>query len=69
MAHSENRFAACLAVGAKRRVTIVDDAAFLSGIALAAAVDVTGVGPTLVFDDSLSYLRAATTMGVVMADA
>ncbi len=68
MAHSENRFAACLAVGAERRVTIVDDGAFLSGIALAAAVDVAGVSPALVFEDSLSYLRAATTMGLVMAD-
>ena len=68
IAHSENRFAACLAVGAKRRVTIVDDGAFLSGIALAAAVDVTGEEPVLVFSDSLRYLRAATTMGLVMAD-
>ena len=40
LAHSGNRFAACLAVGARRRVTIVDDAAFLSGVALAAGADV-----------------------------
>jgi hypothetical protein len=69
IAHSENRFAACLAVGAGRRVTIVDDGAFLSGIALAAAVDVNHDQPRHVFDDSLSYLRAATAMGLVMADA
>jgi hypothetical protein len=69
MAQSENRFAACLAIGAKRRVTIVDDGAFLSGVALAAAVDVARAEPRLAFEDSLSYLQAATAMGLVMADA
>ncbi len=68
LAHSGNRFAACLAVGARRRVTIVDDAAFLSGVALAAAADVAGSEPTLVFERSLDYLQAATAMGLVMAD-
>jgi hypothetical protein len=68
MAHSPNHFAACLAVGARRRVTIVDDSAFLSGVALAAAVDVAGDEPTLAFEDSLRYLEAAIAMGLVMAD-
>ena len=68
LAHSGNRFAACLAVGARRRVTIVDDAAFLSGVALAAGADVARDEPTLVFERSLDYLRAATAMGLVMAD-
>ena len=68
-AKSPNRFAACLAVGAGRRVTIVDDAAFLSGIALAAGVDIAGDQPLMVFDDALTYLQTATDMGLVMADS
>lgn len=69
MAKSPNRFAACLAVGAGRSVAIVDDAAFLSGIALAAAVDVAAGMPRMVFDDALTYLTTATDMGLVMADS
>lgn len=69
MAKSQNRFAACLAVGAGRSVTIVDDAAFLSGIALAAGVDVAGDTPIMVFDNALTYLHTATDMGLVMADS
>lgn len=68
MAKSPNRFAACLAVAAGRRVTIVDDGAFLSGVALAAGVDVADNKPMMVFDDALTYLDAATAMGLVMAD-
>jgi hypothetical protein len=68
MAKSPNRFAACLAVGAGRNVTIVDDAAFLSGIALAAAVDIANATPMMVFENALPYLEAATTMGLLMAD-
>jgi hypothetical protein len=69
MAKSPNRFAACLAVGAGRSVTIVDDGAFLSGIALAAGVDIAGDKPLLVFEDALTYLQTATEMGLVMADS
>jgi hypothetical protein len=68
MAKSPNRFAACLAVGAGRSVTIVDDGAFLSGIALAAGVDVAGDQPMMVFDDALTYLETAAAMGLLMAD-
>jgi hypothetical protein len=68
MAKSPNRFAACLAVGAGRSVTIVDDGAFLSGIALAAGVSVAGDQPRLVFEDALTYLETAATMGLLMAD-
>ncbi|MDP9494088.1 MAG: hypothetical protein M3P87_02515 [Actinomycetota bacterium] len=68
MAKSPNRFAACLAVGAGRSVTIVDDGAFLSGIALAAGVDIAGDTPKMVFDDALTYLQTATDMGLVLAD-
>ena len=68
IAKSPNRFAACLAVGAGRSVTIVDDGAFLSGVALAAAVDLAGDNPMLAFEDALTYLQAATDMGLVMAD-
>jgi hypothetical protein len=68
VARSPNVFAACLAIGARRRVTIIDDGAFLSGIALAAGIDVIGEEPKAVWDEALVYLRAATAMGLVMAE-
>lgn len=68
LARSSDQFAACLAVGAERRVTIVDDGAFMSGIALAAAVDVMGDEPAAVWDRALTYLQAAAAMGLVLAD-
>jgi hypothetical protein len=68
LAHSPDRFAACLAVGSERMVTIVDDGAFMSGIALAAAIDVIDGSPAAVWDRALPYLQAASTMGLVMAD-
>jgi len=68
MARSPNRFAACLAIGAGRSVTIVDDGAFLSGIALAAGVIIADEQPRMVFDEALSYLEAAAAMGLLMAD-
>lgn len=68
IARSPNVFAACLAIGAQRRVTIIDDGAFLSGIALAAGIEVVGNDPKAVWDDALGYLKAATAMGLVMAE-
>jgi hypothetical protein len=68
LAHSPDRFAACLAVGSQRMVTIVDDGAFMSGIALAAGVDVIDGSPVAVWDRALPYLQAASSMGLVMAD-
>lgn len=71
VAHSKNQYAACLAVGARRRVAIVDDGAFLAGIALAAGVAVAVVGdtPRPVWAAALPYLEAATEMGLVMAES
>lgn len=66
LAKSPNDFAACLAVGAGRRVTIVDDASFLSGVALAAGT-AAGEGP--VWDSALPYLERAVEMGLVMAES
>jgi hypothetical protein len=57
-----------LVEGAQRKVTIVDDGDFLSGIALAAAVMVAGAEPAPVWDRALDYLQAATAMGLVMAE-
>lgn len=68
VAASPNEFCACLAIGAGRRVTIVDDADFLDGIALAAAVDVAGPDPKSVWDDALTYLETVASMGLVMAE-
>lgn len=68
LAHSPHRFAACLAVGSERRVAIVDDGAFMSGIALAAAIDVLDENPAAVWDYALVYLQTAAAMGLVMAD-
>ena len=67
-AQSPNEFAACLAIGAGRRVTIIDAAAFMSGIALAAAVDIADSTPKPAWDDALTYLKAAMDMGLVMAE-
>jgi hypothetical protein len=68
LAKSPDRFAACLAVGADRQVTIVDDGAFMSGIALAAAIDIVGGEAAPVWDSALAYLQAAAVMGLVMAE-
>lgn len=68
VATSPNEFCACLAVGGSRRVTIVDEADFLSGIALAAAVDVTSKEPRPVWDEALTYLKTVASMGLVMAE-
>lgn len=69
LAASPNEFAACLAVGAGRRVTVVDHGGFMSGVALAAGIAAAnGVGRP-VWDEALSYLEAATEMGLVMAES
>jgi hypothetical protein len=68
LAHSPDRFAACLAVGSERRVTVVDDGAFMSGVALAAAIDAVGDTPSPVWEAALAYLQAAAAMGLVMAE-
>lgn len=68
LAKSPDQLAACLAVGAERRVTIIDDGAFLSGIALAAGVAIVADRPGPVWDSALSYLQTAAAMGLVMAD-
>jgi hypothetical protein len=65
---SPTEFCACLAVGATRKVTIVDDGAFLSGIALAAGFETAGDEPVAVWDEALPYLQCAMAMGLVMAE-
>jgi hypothetical protein len=69
LAASTNEFAACLAVGASRRVTVVDDGDFLSGVALAAGVAVAEDTPAPVWERALPYLEAVTEMGLVMAES
>jgi len=69
LGHSPNDFAACLAVGAGRRVTLVDHGPFMSGVALAAGIAVANGSGRPVWDASLSYLEAATEMGLVMAES
>lgn len=68
VAQSPNPIAACLTVSPQRSVTIIDDGAFLAGIALAATVDLEDRAPTAVWGEALDYLRAATAMGLVMAE-
>ncbi|MEA1903147.1 MAG: hypothetical protein U9N56_06445 [Actinomycetota bacterium] len=68
IARSPNEFAACLAVGASRRVTIIDDGDFLSGVALAAGVDIADGTPKPVWEAALRYLESAMAMGLVMAE-
>jgi hypothetical protein len=69
LGRSPNEFAACLAVGAGRRVTVVDHAGFLSGIALAAGVAAINGSARPVWDAALLYLEAVTEMGLVMAES
>lgn len=69
LAHSPNEFAACLAAGAARRVTVVDHGGFLSGVALAAGVATVNGSGRPVWDAALPYLEAATEMGLVMAES
>jgi hypothetical protein len=69
LARSRNEFAACLAVGASRRVTVVDHGGFLSGVALAAGIAVAGDESLPVWDRALPYLETATEMGLVMAES
>ena len=68
LARSPDRFAACLAVGAERRVAVVDDGDFMSGIALAAGIDLVGEGSVAVWEAALAYLQTAMAMGLVMAE-
>jgi hypothetical protein len=69
LARSPNEFAACLAVGAGRRVTVVDHGGFLSGIALAAGVAAINGSSRPVWEAALPYLEAITEMGLVMAES
>ena len=65
-AHSKT-FGAVLVESASRRVTLVDDGAFMAGIALAAGAGcVERPGP--VWESALPYLQMATEMGLVMAE-
>jgi hypothetical protein len=68
VAQSPNEYAAALTVGVDRKVAIVDDADFLSGVALAATVSVVEDQPVAVWETALSYLKTATGMGLVMAE-
>lgn len=65
---TETSYAAAVVEGPGRRVTIVDEAAFLTGVALAAGALVAGTEPGPVWDRALDYLNAVTEMGLVMAE-
>lgn len=67
---SPNQFATCLALGTDRKVTIIEDAAFLDGVALAAGAEVAEEGePHPVWERALPYLQAAVEMGLVLAES
>ena len=66
---ANDKYAACIAIGAERRVTVIDEGPFLAGIALAAGVAVFNEGPRAVWEEALDYLRTATDMGLVMGAA
>ncbi len=68
LGRSPNEFAACLAIGADRRVTIIDDGLFMSGVALAASVAAANGEPGPVWDAALPFLMTATELGLVMAE-
>ena len=67
---SYNDYGACLVETKKRSVTVVDVAAFLSGVSLAAGVSVfDAANPQPVWEKALPYLEMAQSMGLVMAEA
>ena len=69
-AKSPNDFAAALVRTAARNVTIIDQGAFLAGIALAAATTLYKAGEARpVWDDALPYLETVAAMGLVMAES
>jgi hypothetical protein len=69
LAHSPNEFAACLAVGAGRRVAVVDHGAFMAGVALAAGIAAADGTEAAVWETALPYLETAAEMGLVMAES
>ena len=66
---SYNEYAACLVTSKSRSVTVVDRAAFMSGVALAAGVSVFTAQPRATWEDALTFLETAVGMGLVMAEA
>lgn len=66
---SYNEYGACLVRSKSRRLAVVDHAAFLAGIALAAGIAVFKQGPGPVWDQALTYLEIATGMGLVLAES
>lgn len=68
LGRSPNEFAACLAIAANRRVTIIDDGLFLAGIALASSITTANSNPGPVWETALPYLEATTELGLVMAE-
>ncbi len=66
---SYNEYAGCLVTTKKRQITVVDRSLFLSGIALAAGLGLLGNEAKAVWDQPLEYLKTATGMGLVMAEA
>ena len=64
-----DEYAACLVIGPERRVTIIDHAAFLAGVALAASIGVAGTEPLPTWSRALTYLNTATEMGLVIGEA
>lgn len=69
MGQSSDDLAACLVTSPERSVTILDHAGFLSGICLASGIAVLDGDPVPVWERPLPYLQAATSMGLVMAEA
>ncbi len=65
---ASNGHIGAMATRGPRKVAIVDEAAFMAGVALAAGALVAGGEPGPVWDDALGYLTAAAEMGLVMAE-
>ena len=60
-------YGAVLVEASSRNVTMIDNGAFMSGIALAAGIACL-TNPGAVWDHALSYLEMAAEMGLVMAE-
>lgn len=66
---SKNEYAASYVVAGSRTLTILEDAKFMAGVALAAGVSVLSEPPRPVWDDANTYLSTVLAMGLVLGEA
>jgi hypothetical protein len=66
---SKNEYASSYVVAGNRTLTILEDAKFMAGVALAAGVSVLSDAARPVWDDAETYLSTVFAMGLVLGEA